>query len=130
MGASVNNILLVFAGGGLGAVARYEIQQIVGLNSAPYWTTTAVNTTGCFLIGLLWVLLGAFDAGRGYYLLCVTGFLGGFTTYSAFTGDAMNLIQAGMLKQGLLYITATVFGGIVAYTLGAIAAHSILKTIQ
>lgn len=129
MGASVNNILLVFAGGGLGAVARYGIQQITCLSSTSYWTTTAVNTTGCFLIGLLWILLGAFDAGRGYYLLCVTGFLGGFTTYSTFIGDAMSLIQAGMLKQGLLYMAATFFGGIIAYTLGAIAAHSILKTI-
>ena len=123
---SLINILLVFAGGGLGAVCRFVLSQYRIFDSAPYWGTTAVNISGCFIIGLLWTILHSIQLPRSCHILCITGFLGGYTTYSAFTNDAIILIQSGMLWRGLMYIFITLVGGISGYGAGVLAARQFI----
>jgi len=106
-----NRYLLVFMGGGLGAVSRYLlsgwVQQVSGQNFP--WGTMAVNIFGSFLIGVLMSL-----SARSLWispqtrLLMVTGFLGGFTTFSTFSYETLSLAQDGELVQMGLNVMCTV----------------------
>ena len=102
--------LLVSLGGALGALARFLLAQAVGLQLFPY-ATLVINIAGSFLIGAVW---GAF-ADSGWFqewgrALLVTGVLGGFTTYSAFALDAVQLLQEQRWLAVMGYVGATVIG--------------------
>ena len=102
--------LLVFVGGGLGALLRY----LLGLIAQGPLTTLAINVAGCFLIGLL-VLM---PAGNMRLFLAV-GLLGGFTTFSAFSLDALRLWQDGQPWQALAYILASLLLSLAAVATAA-----------
>ena len=112
--------LLVFVGGGIGAAARHGINR-VGLAllgpGFPWWTM-AVNVVGSFLIGLLAGLLGASEAGQNLRLFLTTGILGGFTTFSAFSLDALTLWERGAEVQAGLYVLASVILSLLAAAVG------------
>ena len=106
-------VLLVAAGGALGSVLRYWVQQPFKMFLFPFGTW-AVNVLGCFLIGLLWGYLskGALsDEGR---LLLVTGFCGGFTTFSAFSQEGLQLLQQNKVSLFIIYTGASVAAGLLA----------------
>jgi len=109
--------LLVFFGGGLGAAARHGVNSI-GLETLgpgfPWWTM-AVNVIGSFAIGLLAGLLGAFETAHNMRLFLTTGFLGGFTTFSAFSLDALTLWE----QEALLHAGAYVLASVLLSLLGA-----------
>jgi len=88
----MKNLLWVALGGGSGAVCRYLLGLAVmrfGAGSATFpWGTWIVNMLGCFLIGL------AFNLKGELRLLLVVGFLGGFTTYSSFSLDTLQLLKS------------------------------------
>lgn len=106
-------ILLVFLGGGLGAAARHGVNigaaRLLGINFP--WGTFAVNVAGSFAMGLLAAWL-AFRAGvhwsQHLRLFLATGFLGGFTTFSAFSLDAALIWERGEAGQAALYVVASV----------------------
>ena len=113
--------LLVFFGGGLGAAARHGVNRaaLALLGPAFPWGTMAVNVLGSLAMGLL---IGAFAAAPGgvsnnFRLFLTTGILGGFTTFSAFSLDALTLWERGQLAAALLYVVASV-----TLSLAAIAA--------
>ena len=99
-------IIQVAVGGALGAVGRYLTG--VGLarafgSSFPYGTLT-VNVSGSFIIGVLFVLFGGLSGETGRYTaLVMTGFLGGYTTFSAYSLDCWLLFQQGRILEALLY---------------------------
>ncbi len=96
------NIFLVAAGGALGSVLRYWVQ--LALNAAWFpWGTLAVNISGSAVIGML-AGLGVAGPGR---LLFVTGVLGGFTTFSAFSLEAVELYGRSILLAAA-YVAASV----------------------
>lgn len=108
-------LVLVFIGGGIGAVARFLISAAV-----PDWqgvsiATFGINVTGAFLLGLLTqaLVLGGRDVGlrRTARLLVGTGMLGGYTTYSTFAVGTNGLLVAGQVWWGLGYGLATVVVG-------------------
>ena len=114
--------LAVFAGGGVGAVLRhYSVVAAKGLlgDGFPYGTLF-VNIAGCFVIGALVECFALrFNATPTVQALLVTGFLGGFTTFSAFSIDFFKLVQEGALMPAATYAAATfivcllaVFGGV------------------
>lgn len=118
----MQSILLVGLGGFLGSIARYKLSGLV-LNVAaqgrfPYSTFT-VNVVGCLVIG---VLVGVterynvFDSGTQLFLF--TGFLGGFTTFSAFGLETMQLIRRGDLGTTALYAGGSMVLGITVVWLG------------
>ena len=117
--------LLVFVGGGVGAVARHSVNR-AGLDMLgpgfPWWTM-AVNVSGSFLIGLLAGLFGAMETGHNARLFLVTGFLGGFTTFSAFSLDALTLWERGALLQAGLYVVASVILSLFAAAAGLLVTR-------
>jgi CrcB protein len=106
------NVLLVGVGGCLGAISRYGVQQLSLFSREKFWSTVDVNLIGCFLIGLLWGILNHYEAPRWVYCLAVTGFLGGFTTFSSFSLDALMLLQSGRWLSSVIYILVSVLGGL------------------
>jgi CrcB protein len=112
-------LLYIFLAGGLGCVARFLLS-----GAARSWSATIpagtllVNIIGSFLIGFLMVLLAArFSQSPVLQTVIITGFLGGFTTFSAFSYETVVLFQSGagaamlnILGNVLLCLTATLVG--------------------
>jgi len=117
--------LLVFLGGGLGAMARHGVNRagLAALGPGFPWWTLAVNVAGSFAIGLLAGLMGALETGHNGRLFLITGFLGGFTTFSAFSLDALTLWERGAQLQAGLYILASVILSLIAAALGLMVAR-------
>lgn len=111
------NFLLVFIGGGLGAAARYALVSVVGKYAGTNfpWGTLAVNLIGAFLIGLAVELFALkINASEQIRLLLVTGILGGFTTFSAFSLESALMFERGNYAMLVSYIAASVIGTIFA----------------
>jgi len=82
------------------------------------WGTFAVNVSGSLVIGLVMALLIARDADPAYRLLLVTGFLGGYTTFSSFSFETIALIEARRWDAAALYVVGSVVLGLLATGLG------------
>jgi CrcB protein len=112
--------LWVALGGATGAAARYGVAQWMGARwgwTFP-WGTFAVNVTGSLAIGLVMTLLIARGADPVYRLLLVTGFLGGYTTFSAFSFEALTLLEARRWDAAAFYVIGSVVLGLLAAALG------------
>ena len=112
--------LLAALGGALGALARWAVALALPSGSGDWpWATLTVNLGGCLLIG---VLLGAVAVRRPddvrLRAFVGTGVLGGFTTFSAFSLDALTLLQAGRPVLAALYVAGSVLGGLGLCALG------------
>lgn len=112
----MTSLALVAAGGAAGSVLRYltSVLAIELLGAAFPWGTLAVNAIGSFVIG---ALAGADVEGQAR-LLFVTGLLGGFTTFSAFSLDAVLLWERGDAVAAALYVVGSVFLSLVALVAG------------
>jgi fluoride exporter len=115
-GNGMKAFLLVAVGGAAGSMLRYALQKF-GNQSFPFGTLT-VNIAGCFLIGVLWALFMDRNPDRDLQLLLMTGFCGGFTTFSAFTQESMQLIFSGRYLTMVIYLVVSVAGGLLATALG------------
>ena len=115
----IQTLSLVALGGATGSVLRHLTVQAVG---SPLGTLL-VNVAGSFVIGILFVMLAGRDA---FALLFMAGLLGGFTTFSAFSLDALKLWQAGQGGQALLYVGASVGLSLLAVGVGAALARGVL----
>ncbi len=103
--------LLVGFGGAIGSVFRYYVGQWALRLMGPHfpWGTLTVNVVGCFVIGLLAEMISRrFNASPELWLLLITGFLGGFTTFSAFSLDAISLFERGAIASAAIYMVASV----------------------
>jgi CrcB protein len=112
------SIAAIAIGGGTGAVLRYFIAN-AGQSLTPSGFplgTLIVNVLGCALIGLVTALLiGPLASNREFLrLLLIVGVLGGFTTFSTFGLDTIDLFEDGQTKQAILYIVLSNVLGIVA----------------
>lgn len=114
------NAIVVFTAGGLGCLLRYLI------------TISTVNQFSTANIILLINLLGSFCAGFAinsipqYTLFAIAGFLGGFTTFSAFSLEAIKLFNTSPFKA-LIYIILSAFGCAIAAWCGSVLSTFILK---
>lgn len=110
----MKELLLVGFGGAIGSIARYLSSSFVNstLNNSQFpYGTLLVNVLGCFLIGLL----SKSDLlNQEQRLLLCTGFLGGFTTFSAFGLETMNLIRDGHLLLAIGNVVLSVSLGLLA----------------
>lgn len=107
------NYLIVSMGGAIGALLRF----VVGQHVAFPFGTLSVNIIGSFLMGLGFVCLASRFDDR-LTLLLMTGVLGGFTTFSAFSLDAFRLYEAGRGLFALGYVGVSVIGSLAAVMLG------------
>ncbi len=122
----MNTILLVATGGAVGSVARYlmaaGIQQSSGLEFPI--GTVLVNILGCFLIGILYVLLVARpDPRHELRALLMVGVLGGFTTFSSFSLETVALIMHGSVGAATLNVVASVSACLAGTALGIAVAR-------
>lgn len=119
---SFTSLLSIFIGGGLGAVARQvmdaSISNKMDWQEAP-WGLLCVNLLGCFAIGLM---LGWMASSRvqipWLHPLVITGFLGGFTTFSRYSMQILEMFNMGESKSALLYALASVVFGVLLSWLG------------
>ena len=107
----MNQLLLIASGGAMGSVVRYLLQKALN-TSFPVGTLT-VNIIGCFLIGWLWALSGK-NLNDAMRLFLMTGFCGGFTTFSAFSLEGVQMITTGRWLFFSVYVLASVAGGLLA----------------
>jgi CrcB protein len=124
-------MLLVGVGGFIGSILRYAVsgyvQQWTKSVDFPYGTLAA-NFIGCFVIGLLSQLAethGVFTAESRAFVF--VGVLGGFTTFSSFGNETMNLLLEGERLLALANITAQVVLGLSAVWLGRVLAYEIWR---
>ena len=113
--------LIVGLGSFIGGISRYLLSAFVQgkvSSNFPYGTLT-VNLTGCFLIGCLFGMAERLQLNPEWRLLLITGVLGGFTTFSAFSLETHHLFKAGHLGMAFLYIISSIFLGISLTFLGA-----------
>lgn len=114
-------IIYIFLGGGTGSVLRYCIQLLMHERIMPYsfpWATFTVNLLGSFLIGLFYALSERFNLSFEVRLLLTTGLCGGFTTFSTFSNDGMNLLKGEFYGTFILYTLLNIVIGLVAVMAG------------
>lgn len=116
---TIKRMGLVGTGGALGAIVRYSVSLIFA--GAMPWPTLGINVVGSFLLG---VLVGL-DPAPGWRLFLGTGILGGFTTFSAFSVEAMAWIEAGEWRRAALYVFGSLFFGLFAAAAGIALARGL-----
>lgn len=118
MPAWLSIVLLLAVGGGVGANARYWFGRLVASVQGPVefpWATFAINVSGSAILGLV---AGLFlnqphdAAKRNWYLLFGSGFCGGFTTFSTFSLETLELLQRGKLTAACGYVLGSVLAGL------------------
>lgn len=109
----IKNLLLVGLGGAVGSMLRYSVQRFANTPGFPYGTLL-VNLVGCFLIGLLWGLVTRNSMTQITALILMSGFCGGFTTFSAFTHEGVQMMNDSRWLLLVGYIGASVIGGLLA----------------
>ena len=117
----IKNFLIVGLGGAAGSMLRYGVQRIFNIQSATAFPTGTllVNIAGCFLIGILWGIVSrTLTWNEEMRLLLMTGFCGGFTTFSAFTLEGIGLLKENRTVLFVIYLTASVVGGLLATFIG------------
>jgi fluoride exporter len=123
----MNHFLLVAAGGAIGAALRHGV-GLLSLRHLPStwpWATFTVNILGGFAMGMLvgWLALKAEGAGQDLRLFLATGLLGGFTTFSAFSLETVNMFRTGETGKALAYIVLSVGCSVAALALGLLLAR-------
>ena len=124
----MKHLLLVAAGGAIGASLRYltGIAALRWFGANFPWGTLMVNVIGSFAMGVLAeFIVRKLGASNELRLLLMTGLLGGYTTFSAFSLDAILLIERGAYSAATGYILANVLGSILALLLGLMLARSL-----
>lgn len=114
-------IILIAIGGSVGSVLRYLTSLFVNkyFASAFPLATFIANVLGCFLIGFIIGMLNKHQlADTPLKWLLVTGFCGGFTTFSAFGFENVSLMQSGNAAMAFAYVAASVVAGLAAVWLG------------
>ena len=117
----MKSFLLVFLGGGIGSSCRFLISNIVynSFKSFQYLGTFWVNVIGCIIVGIVMGFLQKENNfNQNYLLLFSSGFCGGFTTFSAFANENLDLIKNGNFSVFFLYVISSVVFGIAAAYLG------------
>lgn len=124
----MKTILAIALGGALGSVLRYGTYigagKMLGMNFP--WGTLIVNIVGSFLIGALTGMFASvWQPSEEMKLFLITGFLGGFTTFSAFSLDFANLWNGGATTMAVIYVVMSVTVSIVALFAGLLAVRFI-----
>ena len=125
---SFTTCLVVMAGGALGTLARYVISALtLPISRDLPWGTILINITGSFIIGLFGTLTlaqGRYPASENWRLFVLIGVCGGYTTFSSFSLQTLDLLRSGATLRAGVNIAASVVLCVGAVTLGhMIASH-------
>jgi CrcB protein len=123
----LRTLFIIGSGGFLGSIMRYLVQISVEksiLSTFP-WGTFAANIAGSFIIGIVYALADKGNLlGAEWKMFLAVGFCGGFTTFSSFAYNNLNMLKDGVYGQLLLNIFGSLFFGILAVYLGIILVRA------
>ncbi|MDF3000787.1 MAG: crcB [Bacillota bacterium] len=112
--------------GGLGAVARYWISNVLEAGIFPY-NTLLINLIGCFLLAVIFRYLATFPRISSNLITGIgTGFVGSFTTFSAFSLQTAHLILDKHYLLSVIYLVASCFGGLLSAGLGVFVSNKLI----
>jgi CrcB protein len=117
----IKNTFLVLLGGGIGSVARYLLSYFLTKNNTTQfpWATFIANGLGCLLIGLLFGYIQKNNLqNETLKLLLITGFCGGFTTFSTFSLENIQFIQNQNYNLAILYTITSLAVGFLCIIIG------------
>ncbi len=113
------SVFWVFVGGGLGSLCRYGIARLISpiAGGFPYATLIA-NVLSCILLGYLVGLSVRGQMAGAYKLFLMTGFCGGFSTFSTFSNESYSLLQSGQYAMAVANIGGSILLGLVCIYIG------------
>lgn len=125
-GGAVIGYLAAAAGGALGALGRWGVAEALPRDGGGWpWATLLVNLAGCLVLGLLIGRVLAGSPGPPWLRpFLATGVIGGFTTFSAFAFETVQLTDAGRPLVAAAYVLISVAGGVAASALGLLAGRA------
>ncbi len=125
-------VFVLSVGGTFGVNARYWLGAWINRWASPQfpWATVVINVTGSFAIGFLTVALTRWMPHPSFRLLLITGFLGGYTTFSTFEYDALTLWERGERRLMAANLIGSVAAGLAAVWLGAVLARSVADRVD
>jgi fluoride exporter len=115
-------ILIIGIGGAFGSICRYLAQVYISKYTTLTFPvgTLVVNLTGCFLIGILFGLSSKYAwMTMEWRLFLITGICGGYTTFSSYSLDSINLLRQGNYTYFFLYVLGSVVVGLLLTVAGA-----------
>ena len=120
---------LIAAGGMIGASARYALELLwpPSITAVPY-ATLVTNLSGCLLVGV--VMVAVTETGQRHPLwrpFLAVGILGGYTTFSTYTVQVQQAVDAADPRLALGYLAGTVAGALLAVTIGTITTRALLR---
>jgi len=126
----MNGFLLVALGGAIGASMRYSVglafTEHGGVSGA--WATLFVNVAGSFILGAMmgWFTTREPAIENTLWLLVGVGMMGAFTTFSAFSRDAVHMFMTGEVIKGLVFAGLNMIGALAAFAIGLLALKRLL----
>lgn len=125
-------IILLLTGGAIGTLARYALSGFTHkiYTGAFPMGTLAVNLLGSLVIGFLWGISESRNISPNYRTFAFIGLLGGFTTFSSYALETMNLIRSNEIRQAITNILANNILGLVLVFAGFFAARELFNLIK
>jgi CrcB protein len=122
-------LILIAAGGALGSLARYGVGSLVHEKYAGLFPlgTLTVNLTGSFIIGVLWGVANGLSMHPNVSAFLFVGLLGGFTTFSSYSLETLNLLRDGDYKLALYSVLLNNVAGILLAFVGLVLARQVLQ---
>ena len=116
----MRQIILVGVGSFLGGIARYISTLVINqkLNTDFPYATLSINIIGCLVIGIVYGIFEKSIITSDWKLFLATGICGGFTTFSAFSNESLDLLKQGNTLGMLTYIGVSILFGLIATYLG------------
>jgi CrcB protein len=119
---SFTTCLIVMAGGALGTLGRYVLSVLaLPISGQMPWGTIVINITGSFLIGFFGTLTlahGRFPISENWRLFVMIGICGGYTTFSSFSLQTLDLMRQGALTRAAVNVAASVVLCVAAVAVG------------